>query len=712
MTPLAVLAIVALVFAVKRAYERIDALQRSSESLCERIAALEESRVVATPEARASEPSAPEPSLPPKGGSSRIEKETGGSHERSPWQSRGFRLQAEDPAQPESLERQIGTQWLLYIGVIAIVVGVAYFEKLAIDNAWIGETARVIQGAVLGLVLTYAGLRFVRAGYALYGQMITGGGAAILYVSTYAAFNFYHLIDRPVAFGLMVAITVMVAWLADRQQSQGLALFAVGGGFGTPFLLPGDTDAQIALFGYDTILIGGAMFLSRRRNWPVLNIVSYLFTMLTVAGWADRFYTPDKYLRTELFITLFCAMFLYILRQCRKSGGSGAEGPTMVLWTAPAAYYIASWIILQDHGTAMLAWLVALMLVGGILSDRMGTVAGFAVWVAVAVPLLMWTGMHSGPAWRVAGLTTIGGVYVIALAAQLRRTFLETNEPSELGIADIAWLHLNGLLMFAGAYVLISTTQLAITGAVAAAFALWQGVVAAIVLTRQRDQALHFAALGFTLLSIAIALQFDGPAVTIGWASEGAVIIALGLRERRDWLRAAGVVLFAIAIGRAMSLLASERAVGEGVLLNPHAACAAAIAALSYILAWLHYHDAEAPDRDVAIGAGLVTAQVVTLALLTSEINAYWALREGLFARELTVSVTWGVYATVLIVIGLGRNYAPIRYFAILVFGVTIFKVFALDMAELDRIYRVSSVIGLGILLLLTSYLYNRSKRA
>ena len=37
--------------------------------------------------------------------------------------------------------------------------------------------------------------------------MITGGGAAILYVSTYAAFNFYSLIDRPVAFFLMAAIT-------------------------------------------------------------------------------------------------------------------------------------------------------------------------------------------------------------------------------------------------------------------------------------------------------------------------------------------------------------------------------------------------------------------------------------------------------------------------------------------------------------------------
>jgi uncharacterized membrane protein len=688
-----VLAVLALALSLRWAFVRIESLEREV-----RAARPAGPRTARSPEADLP----PKADLPLKGGSYQIER----ADRATEGVSGGV-----EPPELESLESRIGTQWLLYIGVIAIVIGVAYFEKLAVDNAWLGETARVIQGAVLGLVLTYAGLRFVRAGYAIYGQMVTGGGAAILYLSTYAAFNFYHLIDRPAAFVLMVGITAMVAWLADRQRSQGLALFAVGGGFGTPFLLPGTMDAQMALFGYDTVLIAGTMVLSARRTWPALNIVSYLFTMLTVADWADHFYTPDKYLRTEIFLTLFCAMFLYILRQGRQPRGAGTEASTMVLWTAPAAYYLASWIILQDHGTAFLVWLVALMLAGGILSDRAGAVAGFVVWLAVSVPLLLWTVTHAGPAWRVAGLVTIAGVYVIALAAQLRPT-LQTAEPAAPGTADIVWLHLNGLLMFAGAYFLISDSHLAITGTVAAVFALWQGAIAALVHQRQRDEALHFAALGFTLLSIAIALQFDGPAVTIGWASEGAAVIALGLWTRRTWLRNLGVVLLVIAIGRALELLASERAVSEAVLFNPHAAAAAVIAALCYVLAWLHDRDAAAPDRRAAIGASLVTAQVVTLALLTSEIHAYWVLREGHFARELMVSVTWGVYATVLIVIGLRRRYAPIRYLAMIVFAITIVKVFALDLSELDRIYRISSVLGLGILLLLTSYLYSRSKRA
>jgi uncharacterized membrane protein len=730
------LIVVALGVSLRRAFVRIDELGRANETLKQRLDGAESLLVALAREARPPKPArAPEAPVSPEvargvrpASPSEPVPQVAATPEAAPkvraTPAAGLTVPAAStispegapafsPApqreEPESLETQIGTRWLLYIGVIAIVVGVAYFEKLAIDKGWIGETARVLQGAVLGLVLSYAGTRFRRADYRLYGQMITGGGAAILYLSTYAAFNYYLLIDRTVAFALMIAITAMVAWLADREQSQGLALFAVGGGFATPFLLPGTTDAQIALFGYDAILIGATVILSRRRSWPVLNIVSYIATVLTVAAWAIRFYSHDKFLTTELFITAFCAMFLYILYQVRRPTGPGESITAFALWTAPAVYYAGSILILMDnHPVALLVWLIALMLAGGILSARVAVAAGLAVWAAVTLPLLVWIQVHMGSAaWLAPGLATVAGVYTIALAAQLYPAF----ERNDFGPFGILWLHLNGLLMFAAAYFLIEPLRMAATGPLAAAFAVWHWGLAAALLTRRRDHAIHFAALGFTLMSIAIALQFDGPAVTIGWAAEGAVVVALGLRERRTWLRGAGAVLFAIAFGLSMSLLSTDRAISEQVLFNPHAAAAAAVAALSYVLAWLHYRDPEAPDREAGVAAGLVIAQLATLGLLTSEIHAYWGAYEGQFARELMVSITWGIYATVLIVIGLRKDYAPIRYFAIVLFTVTILKVFFADMAELDKAYRVASIIGLGILLLVTSYLYTRSRK-
>jgi uncharacterized membrane protein len=590
------------------------------------------------------------------------------------------------------------------------VIGVAYFEKLAIDYGWIGETARVIQGAVVGFALMFAGTRFIKRGYAGYGQIITGGGGAILYLSTYAAFNFYSLIGRPVAFVLMIAITALIAWMADRQRSQGLALFAVGGGFATPFLLPGTTDAQIALFTYDAILIAGTAALARRRDWPFLNLVSYMFTLLTVAGWSDRFYTREKYLRTELYLTLYCAMFLYILHECRRHASDAAKVVALMLWTAPAAYYFSSLVVLAPHDVPLLVWLVAVMLAGGVAAARIGPAAGLATWMAVALPLVIWCVTPVARGMRQEGMITLAAVYAIALIAELEGTLFR-DETRDVGQADIFWLHLNPLVMYAGAYVLISPVSFDRAGYLAAAFAAWHGIVAGWLWNRRAALAIHFAAVGFTLAAIAIALLFSGTAITAGWAVEGAVVIALGIRQRLGWLRAAGVLLFAVAVGQTIALLSSVAPIDHVVFLNPRAACAALVITLCYGLAWFNWRDPEIPQRQIGMAAALLTAQFVTLGLLTGEINAYWAPRNGHLERELMLSITWGLYGTALVVIGLARDYAPIRYFAIVVLAITIAKVFFVDMAELERIYRVGSVIVLGILLLVTSYLYSRARK-
>jgi len=74
------------------------------------------------------------------------------------------------------------------------------------------------------------------------------------------------------------------------------------------------------------------------------------------------------------------------------------------------------------------------------------------------------------------------------------------------------------------------------------------------------------------------------------------------------------------------------------------------------------------------------------------------------------LSVTWAAYATILVVVGLRRSLPPLRIFAMVVLAITIVKVFTVDLAQLQRVYRVASVLGLGVMLLLTSYLYQKSR--
>jgi uncharacterized membrane protein len=118
----------------------------------------------------------------------------------------------------------------------------------------------------------------------------------------------------------------------------------------------------------------------------------------------------------------------------------------------------------------------------------------------------------------------------------------------------------------------------------------------------------------------------------------------------------------------------------------------------------------------------VVLANIVALFALTSEISAFWRVQDAFaeslegadavwFARQMSISIAWAVYAMALIVAGFRKRLPALRYLAIALFTVTIVKVFAFDLARLDQIYRVLSVIGLAIALLVTSFLYHRSRR-
>ena len=188
----------------------------------------------------------------------------------------------------------------------------------------------------------------------------------------------------------------------------------------------------------------------------------------------------------------------------------------------------------------------------------------------------------------------------------------------------------------------------------------------------------------------------------------------------RAWLRIAGLALFAAAVGRLVASQMAPPVPGQVVLLNARGLTGLFLVTLTYGLAYLHQRYREATTRaSTDVAAFVILASVLTLAVLTSEINANWHVYDARrtsafasmsmrFARETTLSLTWAVYATILVIVGLMRKYAPIRYFAMALFAVTIVKVFAVDLSELDRIYRVLSIVGLGVTLLVTSYLYQK----
>ena len=92
-----------------------------------------------------------------------------------------------------SLESRIGGQWLNRVGIVAVLVGLSYFLKLAFDNDWIGPSTQVAIGIIAGIGLLFWSQRFRRKGYPGFAFSLNAIGIGALYLSLWAAPQFYHL---------------------------------------------------------------------------------------------------------------------------------------------------------------------------------------------------------------------------------------------------------------------------------------------------------------------------------------------------------------------------------------------------------------------------------------------------------------------------------------------------------------------------------------
>jgi uncharacterized membrane protein len=617
---------------------------------------------------------------------------------------------AVEPSEEGWLERRIGERLLLYAGMVLVVFAVGFFLRYAFEHDWISPAMRVSLGLVGGVALISGGYRLVRAGYEQYGLFIIGGGFAVLFLSVYAAFAIYALIGQVPAFALLVVIAAAAAVIADRRMSLGLALMAVCGGFIAPFLVSTGSDAQVTLFTYDIILVAATMYLARRRGWPSLNLASFLFTLFTVTAWMVDRYTPDRYLSTHLFLTVFCALFVAILRENLRSARPNAGAVSVVLAFAPALYHLASLAILFEHEVAFLIYVTAASVAFVVASlEARAAALRFAGWVVVAGPLAVWVATHQTPAWLVGSIVTAVAVWLIFLSTGLRAAM----RAEEVDPWDTRLVHAAGLAVFATVYVAIAdrttTMQAMVAGLFAAAnIGVWGG------LRRASDAAIHWLGVGASLAAVGVAIGFDGSWTVVMWSAEAAALMWIGVRTDRFWFRIGGLALFAFAVTVWLQITPPEREGPFTVLLNARALSGLFTIAMLYLIASEQKRaglvDPRAPHERAVV---LVAAHALTVVLMSMEITSYWQVRAGGssgadFTREVMLSSAWALYAAVLIAIGMRRHYAPIRYFAMALIGLTVLKVFAVDTQELDGIYRVLVCLVVGAILVGVSFLYQR----
>lgn len=224
-----------------------------------------------------------------------------------------------------------------------------------------------------------------------------------------------------------------------------------------------------------------------------------------------------------------------------------------------------------------------------------------------------------------------------------------------------------------------------------------------------------FGGLALLCISLALPARLEGEWLTIAWAAEGLLLVWCGVRMVSARLRAAGLVFFAITAMRLIVL----RVPGGAFLWNErfmtYAAAVACFALGCFFVREIAPGFGE--SERAAFAALSIGANVYALIALSLEIWDYFERAHGLgiekwLAQQLGLSIFWALYATVLILTGMARRAAILRWQALTLFAIVVAKVFFYDLSTLSRFYRIISFLVLGVLLLGVSFLYQRRSLA
>jgi len=644
----------------------------------------------------------------------------------------------------------LGGNWLARIGVLALIIGVAFLLKLAADNDWIGPIGWIALGIGAGFAMLGIGYYWKKK-YATLAQAITGGGVAILYLSVFAAFALFDLINFYIATGFLLLVSIISATLSLRHNSMALAIIGIFGAFCAPFILAGfaeegatavtETSRSAWLLVYILGVDLGVLALSTFRNWRWFTLLALLSSLLAFGAWYSRFGDETSLLVSQGSLTIIFLIF------------AGATTFYHIVWRRiarefdyslmvinAAAYFGLSYMLLRsDLSDWMGAFTFALSLFYGSLayiahrrSTENKNLSFFSlgislIFITVAIPIQL-----SDAAWTTIAWAAEGAV-LVWLSFALRIPLFRFSSYAVFAAMAARLLIFDTRISLPDAMPFINERFLAFFVCIAATF------MASFFIWRNKDSLLEWERINYPVfpifivsaslfLTVSIPIEL-GNAVwtTIAWAAEGAVLVWLSLIFKIPVFRACSYAVFAAMAARLLFFDTKvDLASFQPVINERFLAFLIGIAAL-YFASWREMKALRKAETTWSYyPAFLVAANFITIWLLSVEIMNYFdsriiaVTRDGSEAsisnlqnaKNLSLTGLWTFYGVVVLIIGIVKRSRFVRVAALVLLAVPIVKVFAYDVIALEQVYRIVAFVGLGILLVTSGYLYQRYSKS
>ncbi len=652
---------------------------------------------------------------------------------------------------PSPLRALFTENWLSKVGIITLVLGVAFFVKYAIDKDWINEIGRVGIGILAGAAILLVGHR-LRKNYHLLSSLMVGGGIAVFYITIAIAFREYHLFGSTAAFAILVGITVVAVCLSLLYNRQELALFSLLGGYASPLLASSGTGNYVVLFTFLLILNAGMLVVAMRKRWNIIGIVSYLCTLGFFWGWLFTGF-KEQYAGATIFAVLFFVQFylLALLEYFRKRRITVFQ--VAVILSNNLSLLLACTLIFKNYPLHIMG--LVTILIGAANAVVMGVLMGvrqidrrmlylvIAVvlsFVSLAVPvqlkghvitlfwaaeavILLWL-------WQRSRIRVFHGAFLLICVLVLGSYFMDAAknyvyEYTATGAHSMLPVVINRIFITGMAVIVSLGLCRWLTGRDKNPDG---GILPARIVTPALTGALIVIGFLVPLFEIIYQLEpaayplrdFMFSAVMIWMVTYAAGMAAVFRRHiaDRQWVY---MLLFAAA---ALFVCAGLPAVAYfrwSVFYNS----GSSVFLLHYLMwpgvAYLIYELVRnlhsLPRKTMVVFAWLLTAAAVALLSVEADSTTvqiagnadnYDALLHDV--RTFGYPILWGVVAAGLMLWGVRRKTALPRQIALVFFGLIVLKFYVFDVWRMSQTGRIISFVALGIILLAVSFLQQRIK--
>lgn len=447
------------------------------------------------------------------------------------------------------LEAHLGTYWLSRVGIVALIIGIAYLITYHFGE--LGILARVAAGYLLSAGLAAFGLWLARR-YLLFGRIVFGGGLALAYFVTYALHFIpaVRVIDSQVlALVLLALLVVGIVAIAQRMHSETVAGVALFLGLHTGML----SDVTAFTLLSTSLLAGGALFFLIKNRWVIVPLSSLVAVYTTHVAWALRADSlqpggPDgeRLVLSLGFLALYFLLFSVAL----------LARPRELPWSACLAFALLNWL--------------GVLLLGGYEVSVGSDAKLFTFLLVVALAQLASAGgarvQRAPPALLHAYLAL--GAITLALAMPARYEDLAlvgawtltgaVAGVSSRGVASpvLRWVGLAILGVALLACGLLTPGRVLPLTALFASFLLVErmSTVRAPGLPEPLPggslfKAVCAAGAGLALVWL-VGGQMPAGLVTLGWVVGASGLFAVGFALKERWYRLAGLGVLALALGR------------------------------------------------------------------------------------------------------------------------------------------------------------------